>query len=174
MKNYPGIIVRQRHTDQKLMGLPKEQCAELRKGHLRYCCNPVWTTDGGRIPWSVTAVCERFKISYLMGRHHVKGGSECPLTDQWYRVEQWSDITLFLRENNLDCISLELKSCQVQFSITHYTREESGKETLWSQTFWRIWRRWTRQDSTPEGSMQRKCQRREEVETSYSQSQMEQ
>ena len=36
------------------------------------------------------------------------------------------------------------------------------------------WRRWTHQNSTPEASMQKKCQRRKEVETSYSQSQMEQ
>ena len=49
---------------------------------------------------------------------------------------------------------------------------ESGKETFWSQTL-KNWKRWTHQDSTPEGSMQRKCQRRKEVETSYSQSQME-
>ena len=27
-RNYPGIIVRQRHTDQKQMGLQKEQCTE--------------------------------------------------------------------------------------------------------------------------------------------------
>ena len=33
---------------------------------------------------------------------------------------------------------------------------EAGKETLWSQTL-RNWRRWTHQNSTPEGSMQRKC-----------------
>ena len=39
MKNYPGIFVRQRHTDRKLMGLPREQCAESKKGHLRCCCN---------------------------------------------------------------------------------------------------------------------------------------
>ena len=50
----------------------------------------------GRIPWSVTAICETFRISCLMGRHHTKGGSECPLTDQWYRLEQWSHIALFL------------------------------------------------------------------------------
>ena len=31
-RNYPGIIVRQRHTDQKQMGLLKEQCAEWKKG----------------------------------------------------------------------------------------------------------------------------------------------
>ena len=50
---------------------------------------------------------------------------------------------------------------------------ESGKETLWSQTV-QNWRRWTHLNSTPEGSMQRKCERRKEVETSFSQSQMEQ
>ena len=37
--------------------------------------------NGGRIPWNVTAMCEIFKISCRMGRHHMKGGSECPLTD---------------------------------------------------------------------------------------------
>ena len=47
------------------------------------------------------------------------------------------------------------KSCQVYFSVMHYTREESGKETLWSQLL--NWRRWTHIHSTPEGSMQRKC-----------------
>ena len=28
VKNYPGIIARQHHTDQKRMGLQREQCAE--------------------------------------------------------------------------------------------------------------------------------------------------
>ena len=70
------------HTDQKQMGLPKEQCAEWKKGHLRYCCNQVWTTIGGRIPWSAAAFCETSQIYCLMGRHYMKGGSGCPLTDQ--------------------------------------------------------------------------------------------
>ena len=59
------------------MGLLREQCAESRKGHLRYCCNQVWMKNGGLIPWSAAAICETF-----MGRHHMKGGSECPSTDQ--------------------------------------------------------------------------------------------
>ena len=42
VKTFPGIIVRQHLTDRKLMGLLREQCAESRKGHLRYCCNQVW------------------------------------------------------------------------------------------------------------------------------------
>ena len=41
VKIFPGIIVRQHHTDQKQMGLLKEQCVEWKKGHLPYCCNRV-------------------------------------------------------------------------------------------------------------------------------------
>ena len=79
--NYPGIIVREHHTDRKLMGLLKEQCVEWKKGRLRCCCSPVWVMNGGRVPWNVTAICEMFRISYLMG-NHMKGGSQCPSTDQ--------------------------------------------------------------------------------------------
>ena len=82
VKIFPGIIVRERHTDRKQMGLPQEQCAEWRKGHMRYCCNHVWTKNGGRIPWNATAFCEMFNISCLMGRHHMRGGSGHHLTDQ--------------------------------------------------------------------------------------------
>ena len=63
-------------------------------------------------------------------RHHVKGGSECPLTDHRHRLEQWPNITLSLRKSNLDCISLEQKSCQVFSSVMHKTREISGNETF--------------------------------------------
>ena len=42
----------------------------------------VWTKNRGRIPLSATAICERWKISCLMGKHHMKGGSECPSTDR--------------------------------------------------------------------------------------------
>ena len=61
-----GIIVRRHRTDRKRMGLLRDQCAESRKGPLLYCCNQVWMNNGGRIPWSATAICETFKISCLM------------------------------------------------------------------------------------------------------------
>ena len=32
VKNYPGIIVRQHHTDQKQMGLLREQCVRAKEG----------------------------------------------------------------------------------------------------------------------------------------------
>ena len=76
VKTFPGFIVRQHRTARKQMGLLKEQCAELRKGHLRYCCNQVWTMNGGRIPRKVAAICETFKISCLVRRHFMRGGSE--------------------------------------------------------------------------------------------------
>ena len=155
-RNYPGIIVRQHHTDQKHMGLQRDQHAEWKTVRLRCYCSPVWKTNGGRIPWNVTAICEIFKISCLMGRQHMKGGSECPLTDQWYRLEQWSNVTLSLRRTYRDYINLGQKSCQVYSSVMYCMREESGKETSWSQTL-KNWIRWTHQKFTPEGSMQRKC-----------------
>ena len=40
-----------------------------------------------------------------------------------------------------------------------FSRVESGEETPRSQTL-KNWRRWTHQNSTAEGSMQRKCYRR--------------
>ena len=87
VKIFPGIIVRQHHTDRKQMGLPKEQCAEPRDGHLRYCCNQVWMKNGGRIPWSVTAICQTFKIFCLMGRHLMRGGPENHFKAQLFRFE---------------------------------------------------------------------------------------
>ena len=52
VKIFLGIIVRQHRTDRKLMEFLRKQCAESRKGHLRYCCSPVWVTNGGPIPWN--------------------------------------------------------------------------------------------------------------------------
>ena len=39
------------------------------------------------------------------------------------------------------------KSCQVYSSVMHFSRCESGKETLWSQTL-KNWKRWTHLNST--------------------------
>ena len=40
--------------------------------------------NGGRIPWNETAICEMFRIFHLMGRHHMKGGSEYHLMAQLF------------------------------------------------------------------------------------------
>ena len=73
-----------------------------------------------------------------MRRHHMKAISECPFTDQWYRLEQWSNITLFLRKTNLDCISLEQKSYQVYFSDMHYTRWRNLERRHYGRRHWRL------------------------------------
>ena len=99
----------------------------MRKGHLQYCCSQVWMKNGGQIPWNVTAICETFKISCLMGRHHLKGGSECLLTDQFSRLEQWSNITPSLRKTYRDYINLAQKSCQINSLDVHNTPERIWK-----------------------------------------------
>ena len=99
------------------MGLLREQCAEPRKGHLRYCCNEVWTKNGGRIPWNATATCESFKIHCLMGRHSMRGDSEYHLMARLFRLVPWSNIILFLLKNCRDCINSVQKSCQVYFLV---------------------------------------------------------
>ena len=68
VKNYLGIIVRQRHTDQKQMGLRKSSAQSKGRHLLRCCCNQVWTMNAVRIPWNVTAICKTFKTSCLMGK----------------------------------------------------------------------------------------------------------
>ena len=72
VKIFPGIIVRRHYTDQKQMRLLKEQCAEGKKAPLPYCCNQVWMKIGGQIPWNAFPTCGTFKISCLLGRHHVR------------------------------------------------------------------------------------------------------
>ena len=57
------------NTSQKQMGLPKEPYREWMKGLMLYCCNQVWTTNGGQIPWNVIAICETFKISCFIWKH---------------------------------------------------------------------------------------------------------
>ena len=69
--------------------------------------------NGGRIPWNVTAFCETFKISCLMGRHHIIGGSENHLMARLFRLERCWNITPFLRETYRDYINSVQKSCQV-------------------------------------------------------------
>ena len=85
--NYPGIMVRQHHTDQKQMRLLREQCVELRKGQLRYCCNQVWTITG---EWMVGGfhgmllLPAKYSGSFVWWEDtlSMKGGSEYHSTEQ--------------------------------------------------------------------------------------------
>ena len=62
--------------------------------------------NGGRIPWNATAICQIFRIFYLMGRHPMKGPFGVPFN---VPVIPLGAITLFLGKTNLDCISLKAK-----------------------------------------------------------------
>ena len=72
-----------------------------------------------------------------MRRHHVKGGSECPLTDQWYRLEQWSNFTLLLRRTYRDYINFAQKSCQVYSSVMYCMRVNLERRQ-YDRRHWRI------------------------------------
>ena len=57
-KTYHEIIALQCLIDPRRMELPKEQCAEKKKGRLRCCCNVAWTKNGGQIPWNANGDME--------------------------------------------------------------------------------------------------------------------
>ena len=147
VKIFLGIIARRHHTDRRLMVLRKEQCAVWNKGHI--CCAIAVRSEWRmvRILWNVIAFCPTFKISQLVGKQNMKGGSECVLTGQEYRLEQWSNVTVILRKTSQDCISLEQKFCQVNSFNVCCRRKGAGKGALWSQTL-KNWRIWTHQNST--------------------------
>ena len=99
--------------------------------------------NGGRIPWDVNAICETYKISCLMGRHLMSGGSDNHVKAPLSRIERWYNVTLFLLKTGRDCINSARKATRKIYSLAvRYTRGESGKETFWSQTL-RNWNRWT-------------------------------
>ena len=81
VRNYPGIIARQHHTDQKQMGIAERAVRRVRGGHLRCSCSPVWIMNGRRILWNAAAICETFKISCLTGKHLTNDDSANHLKD---------------------------------------------------------------------------------------------
>ena len=78
MKIFPGIIVRQHHTDRKQLGLLSEQYAEWKKVRLQYCCNQVWLTNGGQIPWNAFPICENPITAKDQSRIHQFGKKVLP------------------------------------------------------------------------------------------------
>ena len=137
-------------------GTAETAVRRVKKGHLRYCCNQVWMKNGVRIPWNVTAVCETFKISCLMGRHPMKGGSEYHLNGPDVPFGAMVECHL-ISTKDLSRQHQFVPKVLPDFFVGYVLYAgESGKETLWSRTL-KNWRRWTHLNSTPEGSMQRKC-----------------
>ena len=68
VKTYHGIVVRQHLTVQKQLGLLREWYAGSKKALLAELWHLGLEENGGRIPWSVAAICETCKISCLMGK----------------------------------------------------------------------------------------------------------
>ena len=172
VKIFLGIVARRHHTDQKQMGLPKEQCAEWRKAPLPYCCNQVWMKIGGQIPWNVIPICETFKISYLMGRPRMRDVLGNHLIDPSLRLVHWLSITLSLRNTSQESINLERKSYLHCSSDTLCTRCEFGRVTYLLQTL-RSWKRWTHLKSTRKDSMQKRWYFPKRMEFLFFQSQMD-
>ena len=148
---YDYFRVRQHMTIQKQMGLLRERHVGKKKGLLLHCCNQVWMQNGGRIPWSASAICETCKIPCLRGKHFTNGDSANHLKDQYFRLVRWSNITQFLPKTCRDCISSARKSHQ-EYSSFMYLR----RGTFWSQTL-RNWKSWTHLKAMPGDSMRRKC-----------------
>ena len=98
VKIFRGIIVRRHHTDQKQMGLLREQYAEWKKTPLQYCCNKIWMKIGWQIVWKAIPICETFKISCLMGRHHTIDVLGNHSKDRIFHLVHWSSITFFYCE----------------------------------------------------------------------------
>ena len=100
VKISPEIISRLHHTDQKLMGLLKEQCAESKKAPLLYCCNQVEMKIGGKNLRNVTPICETSQIYYLMGRRPMKDALGNHFKDRLFHLVHWLSITLQLRRTS--------------------------------------------------------------------------
>ena len=52
----------------KLTVLLRELFAELKKGRLRYCCNPAWMKSGRLIQWNVAVICEKVQDLLSVGK----------------------------------------------------------------------------------------------------------
>ena len=50
--------------------------------------------NGGQIPWNAKPICETFRISCLMGKHHTRDVLENHLKDRSFRLVHWLSITL--------------------------------------------------------------------------------
>ena len=86
--------------------------------------------NGGQIPWNAKSIGETFKISYLMGRPHMKDVLENHLKDQSFRLVHWLSITLSLRRTSQESNNLERKSYQEYSWDTLCTRGEFGRVTI--------------------------------------------
>ena len=76
-------------------GIAERPVRRLRKERLRYCCNEAWMKKWWADSMECkTSVCGTFKITCLMGRHHMKDASENLSKDRLSRLVHWLSISL--------------------------------------------------------------------------------
>ena len=63
--------------------------------------------SGGQILWNVKPICETFKTSCLMVKHHMRDALGNHLKDRSFRLVHWLSITPFLRKTSQESINLE-------------------------------------------------------------------
>ena len=141
VKTFPGIIVREHLTVQRLMVMLKERYAEFRKELLQHFCNQMWMEIGGLsakrtrslVGWK-TPYERRFGVPFdgpiipfgWMIEYHPTSAKDLSRLHQFVKKVLPG---VFL--GNVLCAG------------------RSGKETFWSQTS-RSWKGWTHQKSTQE------------------------
>ena len=107
---------------------------------------------GVQILWNVTAICELFKISCLMGRYDMRGGLECHLNGQ---VIPFGAMVEYHPISAKDMSRLHQCGRTVLPGIfLGYVLYAVG---IWKGDIVVADIEWTHLKSTPEGSMVRKC-----------------
>ena len=152
VKISPVIIARLHHIDQRLTGLLKEQCAELRKAPLQYCLqsglNESWWADSMECYTylrNVTDLLSDGKTPYE--RRFGKG----PIIPFGSLVE-YHPITAKDQSRIHQFGTKVLPGLFLGYALY---AGEFGRVTYWSQTL-RSWRRWTHRKSTRKDSMRKR------------------
>ena len=85
---------------------------------------------GGRIPWNVTAICEVFKISCLMGRRPMKDVLGNHLKDLLFHLVHWLNIILFPRKTSRESINLVRK-----YFLEYSSTMSCMPDIIWKRDF---------------------------------------
>ena len=131
--------------------------------------------NGGRIPWSVTAFCETFKIFCLTGKHRMKGDLKNRFKGP---ILPFGSLVKYHPVSTKDQSRIH-KFCKTVLSdiFIGYVLYAEG---MWMDRkhygcgSWGAGKSWTHQKCTRKDSMRKRWQRLKVVKNSYSQSQMEQ
>ena len=104
----------------------RKSSAKMKEGTFAMLLQSSWVTNGGRIPMECYFHLRNIQDLLSDGKTQYQRRFGMPLMDQ-YRSEQWSNITIFVRKTNLDCISSQPKFYKVYLSVMCSMWAESGK-----------------------------------------------